>query len=107
MMPVVPIASLAAARAVQVRRRPVSPELKSFEATCAQVIDLTSRLKGTKAAGVGSQYFVAVWQRYLTWQRRRATRVVLNSLDERALRDIGVERSEIDALIAGNGRTPR
>ena len=40
-----------------------------------------------------------VLRRFLTWQQRRATRIVLSALDDRTLRDIGVERSQIDAIV--------
>ena len=39
-----------------------------------------------------------VLQRFLVWRQRRATRIVLSALDDRMLRDIGVLRSEIDAI---------
>jgi len=39
-----------------------------------------------------------VLKRFLAWRRRRATRVILSALDDRTLRDIGVERSEIDTI---------
>jgi uncharacterized protein YjiS (DUF1127 family) len=40
-----------------------------------------------------------VFGRFLAWRRRRATRIVLSALDDRALRDIGLNRSEIDATL--------
>jgi len=40
-----------------------------------------------------------VLRRFLTWQQRRATRIILSALDDRTLRDIGVERSQIDAIV--------
>jgi uncharacterized protein YjiS (DUF1127 family) len=39
-----------------------------------------------------------VLHRFLAWRQRRATRIVLSALDDRMLRGIGVERSEIDAI---------
>jgi len=39
-----------------------------------------------------------VLHRFLAWRQRRATRIVLSALDDRTLRDIGVARSEIDAI---------
>lgn len=44
-------------------------------------------------------YVVAVWARFLQWQMRRATRLLLNSLDDRTLADIGVKRSDIDVVL--------
>jgi len=39
-----------------------------------------------------------VMRRFLAWRQRRATRIILSALDDRTLRDIGVARSEIDAI---------
>jgi uncharacterized protein YjiS (DUF1127 family) len=39
-----------------------------------------------------------VMRRFLAWRQRRATRIILSALDDRALRDIGVERSQIDTI---------
>jgi uncharacterized protein YjiS (DUF1127 family) len=36
--------------------------------------------------------------RFLAWRQRRATRIVLSALDDRTLRDIGVERNEIEVI---------
>jgi uncharacterized protein YjiS (DUF1127 family) len=41
----------------------------------------------------------AVWSRFVAWRMRRATRVVLCSLDDRTLDDIGLKRSEIDRVL--------
>jgi uncharacterized protein YjiS (DUF1127 family) len=37
--------------------------------------------------------------RFLRWRRRRASRIVLSALDDRTLRDIGVNRGEIEAAV--------
>ena len=50
------------------------------------------------ARRVHSRPRLDVWRRFLTWRQRRATRIVLSALDDRMLRDIGVARSEIDAI---------
>jgi uncharacterized protein YjiS (DUF1127 family) len=44
-------------------------------------------------------YVLAVWSRLLAWQMRRATQLLLNSLDDRTLADIGLQRSEIDRVL--------
>ena len=43
------------------------------------------------------------WRAY--WQRRarRATVLILHSLDERTLRDIGINPSEIESCVYGSG----
>jgi uncharacterized protein YjiS (DUF1127 family) len=40
----------------------------------------------------------AVWSRLAAWKMRRATRIILASLDDRILRDIGLQRSEVDVV---------
>jgi len=45
------------------------------------------------------QHVIAVWSRLTAWKMRRATRIVLSSLDDRTLKDIGLPRSEIDAVL--------
>ena len=47
------------------------------------------------------------WLRYLTWQARIAMRVVLRSFDDRMLRDIGLQRSEIEPTLLELDRTLR
>ena len=37
--------------------------------------------------------------RYLAWRTRRATRAILQSLEDRTLRDIGLHRSEIESTV--------
>lgn len=36
--------------------------------------------------------------RYLAWRTRRATRAILHGLEDRTLHDIGLNRSEIEAV---------
>ena len=47
---------------------------------------------------VRSRPRLEVLHRFLAWRQRRATRTILSALDDRTLRDIGVVRSEIDAI---------
>ena len=35
----------------------------------------------------------------VTWHMRRATRILLSALDDRALDDIGLQRSDIDRIV--------
>jgi uncharacterized protein YjiS (DUF1127 family) len=44
-----------------------------------------------------------VWRAYWERRARRATVLILNSLDERTLRDIGLARSEIESCVYGEG----
>ena len=46
----------------------------------------------------------AVRHGWWAWRQARATDTALNSLDDRALRDLGFDRSEISSLAAGSGR---
>src|SRR5262245_3766314 len=41
------------------------------------------------------RHLTAVWSRLAAWKMRRATRIVLSSLDDRTLRDIGLQRSPV------------
>ena len=45
--------------------------------------------------------FQGAWRSY--WPRRteRATLLILHSLDDRALKDIGIDRSEIESVVYG------
>jgi len=42
------------------------------------------------------------WQAYWAWQQRRTTVRILSSLDERTLRDIGINPSEISSYAYGD-----
>ena len=41
----------------------------------------------------------ALARRFLDWRMRRATRIVLNALDDRMLADIGLSRGDIDTAL--------
>jgi uncharacterized protein YjiS (DUF1127 family) len=43
-------------------------------------------------------WLTSAWSRYLAWRLRGQTRRTLRSLDDRILADIGLKRSEIDAV---------
>ena len=50
--------------------------------------------------GAGS-VFKSWWDAYWTMRARRTTVMMLRSLDDRSLHDIGVDRSEIESVVYG------
>lgn len=48
-----------------------------------------------------------VWQALRQHRRDRITRRILESLDDRTLRDIGIDRSEISSVVATQSRHRR
>jgi uncharacterized protein YjiS (DUF1127 family) len=44
-------------------------------------------------------HLATAWSQYMAWRARRATKLLLKSLDDRTLADIGVLRSGIDAVV--------
>lgn len=42
---------------------------------------------------------VKVLDRLMAWRVRRRTQIILSALDDRTLRDIGVERGKIDSIV--------
>ncbi|HEX5997783.1 MAG TPA: DUF1127 domain-containing protein [Hyphomicrobiaceae bacterium] len=47
------------------------------------------------------------WTHYWTRRAARATVGILSALDDRALKDIGFDRSEIDSVVYGDGSERR
>ena len=47
------------------------------------------------------QALSAMWRAHIKWQAKRATIAVLHELDERTLKDIGLDRSEIESVVLG------
>jgi uncharacterized protein YjiS (DUF1127 family) len=45
-----------------------------------------------------------IWQTFRGWRRRRGAIVRLHTLDDRLLKDMGIERSEIESVVCGLGR---
>jgi len=43
------------------------------------------------------------WRAFWDWRARKATAIILRSLDCRTLHDIGIHPSEIDSLVYGGG----
>lgn len=53
------------------------------------------------------QSFARAWRRLCDWRSRRETAAILASLDQRTLRDIGVDRHEIGSVVYGSHRDGR
>ncbi len=49
----------------------------------------------------------AAWRGYWARRAQKATVLILQSLDERTLRDIGIASSEIESCVYGQGRDRR
>jgi len=49
------------------------------------------------------------WAAYWTWRAQHATATILHALDDRTLKDIGIDRSEIESVVwvARAGRKER
>ena len=58
---------------------------------------------GARAAGS----IRTAWRAYWDWRARKATILILSSLDRRTLHDIGVNPSEIESLVNGCGAGDR
>ena len=43
------------------------------------------------------------WRRYWEWRARRATVLILSALNDRTLHDIGINPSEIESCVYGQG----
>jgi uncharacterized protein YjiS (DUF1127 family) len=47
-----------------------------------------------------------LWQAFRRWRRDARAVAALEALDARMLKDIGIERSEIESVVCGLGRDP-
>ena len=68
----------------------------------AQGQSRSGTLAGPKAVQTPSallSHITTVWKRFSTWKMRCATRIILSSLDDRILKDIGLQRREINAVL--------
>ena len=73
-------------------------EIHSDAGSCknaAGVVAVMSQLIGRSAD--------TIWSSYRSWLARRRTNRVLAGLDERTLRDIGVDRTEIEYVLQAIG----
>ena len=58
--------------------------------------------RGSRLAPALKRRLAGAWQAYWEWQRRRTTVRILSALDERTLRDIGINPSEITSYAYGD-----
>ena len=56
--------------------------------------------------GAGLQPWPGLWQAFRRWRRDARAVAALEALDQRMLKDIGIERSEIESVVRGLGRDP-
>ena len=75
------------------------PAGDALEASLGRLLRPVDRANRSRSGRPSNAYARAVWSRFLTWKMRRATRLVLGSLDDRTLADIGVRRDEINILV--------
>jgi uncharacterized protein YjiS (DUF1127 family) len=105
----VSLAALAATHSSTIARKPAPVRqrphpLKTSDpagAAIARLVKSLERAGRTAPAGALAQHMTALWSRYMTWKMRRTTRVLLEALDDRTLRDVGLERSKIDVVVRG------
>jgi uncharacterized protein YjiS (DUF1127 family) len=69
--------------------------------TTAHVLGDRRRRVATLGVALKSRLRKA-WRTYWEWQRRRTTVRILSALDERTLRDIGIDPSEITSYAYGD-----
>jgi uncharacterized protein YjiS (DUF1127 family) len=65
------------------------------------ILSIIVRFTGTKASKRLSRRLSAYWERFAGYFVRRSALISLNELDDRALRHIGLERSQIEAAVYG------
>lgn len=70
--------------------------------TCTQLTSTIDRTPSTLTARVRG-IVRRSWYAYWDWRAREATVMILRSLDERTLRDIGINPSEIQSCVYGKG----
>jgi len=61
--------------------------------------DNHARPRAAKASAEFMHHITTAWSRLVACKMRRARRIVLCSLDDRTLKDIGMQRSEIDVVL--------
>jgi uncharacterized protein YjiS (DUF1127 family) len=71
--------------------------------TCKEITSTADQVRSTFSSGLGEK-IAGFWQAYMEHRAKRATVRILQSLDARTLKDIGVSRGEINSLVYGDGR---
>jgi uncharacterized protein YjiS (DUF1127 family) len=73
--------------------------------TCTQPAPPAVRRRAalTLAAARAATSVRTAWRAYWNWRARKATILILSSLDRRTLHDIGINPSEIESLVNGCG----
>jgi uncharacterized protein YjiS (DUF1127 family) len=61
----------------------------------------TGRRAVAKRSGTASEFFAACWDAVAGYVVRRSAVTTLHELDDRALADIGISRSQIEAAVQG------
>lgn len=69
--------------------------------TCTHVTTLAQRRRVRLGATL-KDIPVRAWRAYWDWQRQRTTVRILSALDDRTLRDIGIDPSEITSYAYGD-----
>jgi uncharacterized protein YjiS (DUF1127 family) len=93
------IASAEAARA-QALRDLFAAVLYGLRTAAGSAAALTRALGGAVSATAGEW-----WRAYALWRERRAAVHELHKLDDRGLKDIGINRSEIESVVYGQDAT--
>jgi uncharacterized protein YjiS (DUF1127 family) len=87
---------------------PAAPLRSPAQAAAAQAAGgKASSLPQRQQAQAMRRHMLSVYSRLTAWRMRRATSIILHSLDERILRDIGLERSEITRAVGELRLPPR
>jgi uncharacterized protein YjiS (DUF1127 family) len=77
---------------------------KEAPMTCMSYIAQTAAPRRSLAlSGRAARLVRRGWLAYWDWRARRATVLILRSLDCRTLHDIGIHPSEIESLVHGGG----
>jgi len=61
----------------------------------------------SRLAGGAGSLIARLWRGYWDWRVKRTTVLLLHSLNRRTLRDIGIDRSEIESVVCDAGRDRR